>query len=204
MQHCHILDYGVGNIGSLSALFDSLGVAASLSARAADILASPLLVLPGVGSAQTAMRRLQVDGLLEPLRERHAAGKPILGICLGAQLLFEKLEESQSRGIGFIAGTVARIAGAARSHTGWSRLHWPEFRALGLACALKPADAFFFNHQYAFPRESLAQCVTSEGDVRVPAIYVREHLCGIQFHPEKSQAQGRLLMRNLLRKHYGL
>lgn len=203
MSRLHLLNYGTGNIGSLSALFDALGYAAVPTARQADILGSPLLVLPGVGSAITAMRRLAVGGLLEPLRERHRQGRPILGICLGAQLLFSHLEESQSDGLGFLTGTVARIPGGAKSHTGWSRLEWPEFRGLGLARALRPADTFFFNHQYALPRTSLARCVTAAGQPNLPALFVQDHLCGIQFHPEKSQSAGRLLVRNLLRFHYG-
>ncbi|HWA28515.1 MAG TPA: imidazole glycerol phosphate synthase subunit HisH [Lacunisphaera sp.] len=204
MKNFHLLDYGVGNIGSLLGMIESLGLAASLTDRRAEILESPLLVLPGVGSAQTAMRRLEADGLLDPLRERHALGRPILGICLGAQLLFETLEESGSAGIGFLRGTVARLAGAAKFHTGWSRLDWDEFHGLGLTTALKPADSFFFNHQYVLPRASIPRSATVAGRPHIPALYLHEHLCGIQFHPEKSQAQGRLLLRNLIHRHYGL
>lgn len=204
MSHVHILDYGTGNIGSLDAMFGALGYTTGLTARPREILDTPLLVLPGVGSAHIAMRRLERDGLLETLAERHAAGRPILGICLGAQLFFEKLEESQSRGIGFLKGTVARLTGAARSHTGWSRINWQEFAPLGLTRALKPTDPFFFNHQYVCPRASKPNSVGVADADEITALYLSDNLCGIQFHPEKSQHQGRLLVRNLLRSHYGL
>ncbi len=205
MKIVHILDYGVGNIGSLNRLFLSLGLSVVRAARPEQIAATPLLLLPGVGSAVTALERIHALGLLEPLRARHAAGRPILGICLGAQLLFSHLAEaSDSAGLGLLPGRVSPLNGSPSFHTGWSALDHERLTALGLARALRPTDTFFFNHQYVCPPAGAPRHVPVATLPDVPAIYLAEHLVGIQFHPEKSQGQGRLLVRNILEDHYGL
>jgi len=204
MKPAHLLDYGVGNIGSLTALLEALGYTATLTAEPEVIRNSPLLILPGVGSASTAMRQLHEKNILAALTARHEAKKPIVGVCLGAQLLFSYLEESESAGLGFLPGTVARLQGRTHFNTGWCRLDWNEFKPHGYATSLKPVDSFFFNHQYVFPRESIPGCVTIEGRPDIPAVYFTPHLCGIQFHPEKSQVQGRTLIRNIFRHYHGL
>lgn len=204
MKIVHLLDYGVGNIGSLTALFDSLGYAAALTANPATVRQSPLLVLPGVGSATTAMRRLHERNLIEPLRARHTDGRAIVGICLGAQLLFGYLDESQTEGLGFLPGTVGRLPERIRFNTGWRRLDWDRTKTNGFGTGLKESDTYFFNHQYVFPADGIPGCVTVEAEPEIPAMYFTPRLCGIQFHPEKSQGQGRLLMRNILRHYHGL
>ena len=204
MKVVHLLDYGVGNIGSLQTLFQSLGFAAVLTADPAAIEKSPLVVLPGVGSATTAMRELRGRGLVELLRTRHAAGRSIVGICLGAQLPFSYLEESQTEGLGLLTGRVARLPERVRFNTGWCRLDWNRTRTNGFGTGLKPTDTYFFNHQYAVPVDDCTRSVTVAGEPGIPAMYFTPHLCGIQFHPEKSQAPGRLLVRNILRHYHGL
>lgn len=201
----HILDYGVGNIGSLNRLFRSLGLSVVRATRPEQIATTPLLLLPGVGSAVTALERIHSLALLEPLRARHAAGKPILGICLGAQLLFSVLAEAgDAAGLGLLPGRVAPLTGSPSFHTGWSSLDHDRLIALGLARALRPADTYFFNHQYVCPPTGAPRHVSVAAMPQVPALYLAEHLVGIQFHPEKSQGQGRLLVRNILEDHYGL
>lgn len=204
MKTVHLLDYGTGNIGSLHALLDKLGYATAVTFDPVVIRQCPLLLLPGVGSASTAMTELTNRGLLEPLRERHAAGRPIIGICLGAQLLFSGLEESGTAGIGLLPGTVARLSDRVRFNTGWCRLDWDRTKTNGFGTGLRAADSYFFNHQYAFPAASLPDCVTVAAEPEIPAMFFTPNLCGIQFHPEKSQGQGRLLMRNILRHYHGL
>ena len=109
MKTVHLLDYGVGNIGSLAALIGDLGAVGLHTADHAVIRDCAVLVLPGVGSAFTALRELSARGLLAPLAARHAAGRPILGICLGAQLFFNHLDEAPGPGLGFLPGSVAPL-----------------------------------------------------------------------------------------------
>jgi len=201
MKHVHLLEYGVGNIGSLQSMFHALGYVPVLTANAAIVRDSPLVVLPGVGSAVTAIRRLRERDLIEPLRERHAAGRAIVGICLGAQLPFSFLEESQSEGLALLPGRVARLPERVRFNTGWRQLDWDRTQTNGFGIGLKETDTFFFNHQYAVPGGEERVSVVGEPDI--PAMYFLPHLCGIQFHPEKSQGPGRLLVRNILRHYHG-
>lgn len=203
MKIVHLLDYGTGNIGSLTAMLDSLGYGSVLTADPAVIRDCPLLLLPGVGSAGAAMAELGARGLRPALCDRHAAGRPIIGICLGAQLLFSRLEESDTDGLGFLPGTVARLPERVRFNTGWCRLEWDRSKLNGFATGLRPTDSYFFNHQYACPGASLPGGVTVAGEPGIPAMYFTADLCGLQFHPEKSQAPGRLLMRNVLRHYHG-
>jgi imidazole glycerol-phosphate synthase subunit HisH len=205
MTTMHILDYGVGNIGSLNRLFRSLGLSVVRATTRDQIAATPLLLLPGVGSAVTALERIHALGLSEPLRARYAAGKPILGICLGAQLVFSTLAEAgEAEGLGFLPGRVAPLHGSPSFHTGWSPLDHDQLTNLGLARALRPGDSYFFNHQYVCPPSSVPRQVPVGTLTHVPALYLAGHLVGIQFHPEKSQGQGRTLVRNILEDHYGL
>lgn len=204
MKTVHLLDYGTGNIGSLGALLEALGFLAVRTSDAATVRGSPLILLPGVGSASTAMAELNARGLLAPLRERHAAGRPIVGICLGAQLLFSFLEESGTEGLGLLPGAVQRLPDRLRFNTGWCRLDWDRTQTNGFGTGLRGSDSYFFNHQYAFPAASIPGCVTVENEPAVPAMFFTPNLCGIQFHPEKSQGPGRLLMRNILRHYHGL
>ncbi len=204
MKTVHLLDYGTGNIGSLNALLESLGCVGVLTADPAVVRDSPLLLLPGVGSASTAMAELSRLRLVVPLRERHAAGRPIVGVCLGAQLLFTFLEESGTAGLAVLPGTVARLPERVRFNTGWCRLDWDRAQTNGFGTGLRATDSYFFNHQYAFPCARLPGCVTVAAEPEIPAMFFTPNLCGIQFHPEKSQGQGRLLMRNILRHYHGL
>ncbi len=204
MKTVHLLDYGVGNIGSLVALVGALGGVGLLTADPAVIRECPVLILPGVGSAFTARRELAARGLLAPLAARHAARRPIIGICLGAQLLFEHLDEAPGPGLGFLQGRVAPLSGPVHFNTGWCALDWDALCATGFSTGLHQADTYFFNHQYVCPASSAERVVSIHGRAGVAALYVAGHLCGIQFHPEKSQAQGRRLMKNVLRFYHGL
>ncbi len=203
MKIVHLLDYGTGNIGSLTAMLDALGYGSVRTTEAAVIRDCPLLMLPGVGSAGAAMANLRSRGLLSALQARHEAGRPVIGICLGAQLLFSHLAESDVAGLGFLPGTVSRLPERVRFNTGWCRLEWDRSRLNGFATGLRAQDSFFFNHQYACPAADLPASVSVAGEPGIPALYFTDHLCGVQFHPEKSQAPGRLLMRNLLRHYHG-
>lgn len=201
MKSIHLVDYGVGNIGSLATLLDSLGYVCRVTSDATQIRETPMLLLPGVGSAATAMRELNRRGLVAPLQARHATGMPIIGICLGAQLMFTELIEAPGPGLGLLPGTVAPLAGAKRFNTGWCHIEWPPLLAAGVVRGLKSSDSFYFNHQYVLPPLLPGSGRTTSHlahDPNVPAIHLTDNLCGIQFHPEKSQVAGRRLMKNIL------
>ena len=204
MKLLGIVDYGSGNLGSLVAVFEALGIYAEVVREPEKIARPDLLVLPGVGAAGMSMERLEASGMAEALRERHAVGRPILGICLGAQLLCGFLQEGGCAGFGWIKGSVEPLGEYPFYNNGWCRLDFGALRKVGLARALSATSTFYFNHRYAMGRDAKMKCVAVEGRADLPAIYLDKVICAVQFHPEKSQQEGRVLLRNILEDHYGL
>lgn len=203
MKIIHLLDYGVGNIGSLTGLLERLDYVGVLTADVSVIAKCPVLLLPGVGSAVTALHELESRGLVHSLRERHSAGLPTVGICLGAQLFFSHLDEAGRNGLGFLDGGVSALEAGKGFNVGWGRMHWEALRGTGLATRLSPEDSFFFNHQYKFPLNGEPGVVSMEEFADIPAMFLNRNLCGLQFHPEKSQLPGTQLMKNILHYYYG-
>ena len=199
-----LVDYGTGNLGSLTTVFESLGIYAEVVREPERITKTDLMVLPGVGAAGLAMERLENSGMADGLRERHSAGRPILGICLGAQLLCGFLREGECEGFGWIKGNVEPLAEYPFYNNGWCHLDFGTLRKAGLARALSATSTFYFNHRYAMGRDTKMKCVAVEGRADLPAIYLDEVICAVQFHPEKSQREGRVFLRNILEDHYGL
>lgn len=178
-----VCEFGAGNVRSVVAAFRRLGVAATTTSIPADVADADLAVLPGVGSAASAMAGLRERGLDSALRERVDAGKPTLGICLGLQLALEKSEEDGGvGGLGILPGHAVRLRDGRVPRIGWA--------------AVEPGgDAFYFAHSYA--AETPAATARSEG---VVAIAESGSFVGVQFHPEKSAAAGaRFLERCLSR-----
>jgi imidazole glycerol phosphate synthase glutamine amidotransferase subunit len=173
-----VCDYGAGNVRSVAVAFRRLGAELVDDPRSAD-----LAVLPGVGSAASAMAGLRERGLDDVLRRRFEAGQPILGICLGLQLALEQSEEDGGvPGLGFLPGRARRLRGGRVPRIGWAVVE-PE------------GDAFYFAHSYR--AETPAATATSEGIVAAAAA---GSFVGVQFHPEKSGAAGaRFLERCLSR-----
>jgi imidazole glycerol phosphate synthase glutamine amidotransferase subunit len=173
-----ICDYGAGNVRSVAVAFRRLGAELVDDSAGAD-----LTVLPGVGSAASAMAGLRERGLDEALRGRFAAGRPILGICLGLQLALEETEEDGGvRGLGLLPGRAVRLRNGRVPRIGWAPVE-PE------------DEAFYFAHSYA--AVTPAATAYSEGIVAAAAA---GHFVGVQFHPEKSGAAGaRFLERCLSR-----
>jgi glutamine amidotransferase len=178
-----IADYGAGNTRSVTSAFRRLGADATVTSDPDGLLAADLAVLPGVGSAGTAMTALRERGLDEALRERVASDRPTLGICLGLQLALEESEEDGGvPGIGLLPGRAVRLREGRVPRMGWSPVE-----ALG--------ETFYFCHAYA--AETPAATATAEG---VTAVAERGSFLGVQFHPEKSGAAGaRFLERCLSR-----
>jgi imidazole glycerol phosphate synthase glutamine amidotransferase subunit len=178
-----ICRYGAGNVRSVELAFRRLGADVVAADSPADVLDADLAVLPGVGSAASAMAGLRERGLDDALRERAAAGRPVLGICLGLQIALDESEEDDGvAGLGLVAGRAVRLRTERIPRIGWA--------------AVDPGgEAFWFAHSYA--AETEAATATSEGLV---AVVESGAFTGVQFHPEKSGAAGaRYLERCLSR-----
>ena len=204
MTEVKILNYGSGNTGSLVTAFGKIGVNLTIIRAAEEILTADLVVLPGVGSAKSALSSLAETNLTDQLQERNRLGKPILGICLGAQILFDYLHEANLPGLGWLPGEVRPFEKIPHFNNGWCHIEWDSFSETRLTRGIKKSDTFYFNHQYYLPYNEGSQTATIEELPEVPAVCLKDHLCAIQFHPEKSQSPGALVLRNLIFDHYGL
>ncbi len=198
-----VVDYGSANFGSVVRAFSAIGHQAKIARNVADVVSSRLVVLPGVGHAGTSMQHLSDGWLRRALDDRHNAERPILGICLGAQVMYEELEESGSYGLGWLAGRVERLPAGHDHHTGWEQLDHEALRSSGLARGLTESSAFYFNHAYRLPQGRTKVEVLANSSTPIVALAQHGHLLGAQFHPEKSQEAGRLLLRNLMEDHIG-
>lgn len=199
-----VVDYGMGNLHSVYTKFKRLGVTCSVSAAHADIERADALVLPGVGHYGRAMDKLRQLDLLTLLTDRVlGAGVPVLGICLGMQLLMEHSEEGDVAGLGWLKGQTVRFRldggrGMKVPHIGWNSAE--PVRAHPIADGLGPDEGFYFVHSYhvelADPADALHQ--TTYGYPFVSAVQ-RDNLFGFQYHPEKSQDAGLRLFQNFIR-----
>ena len=179
-----IVDLSYGNIGSIQFAFERLGVTPMLTSDAQEIASTDRVVLPGVGAAGHAMRRIDELGLRECLR---ALAQPALGICLGMQLLFERSEEADTECLGIIPGAVRTIEpapGIPVPHMGWSKLDVRD-ETIGLASG----DYVYFAHGYAVdPGDTTVASAAYNREI--PAVVRKGNWLGAQFHPERSAAAG--------------
>lgn len=189
-----LLDSGGANIGSVQAAFARLGVDAPVSSDIASIRRATHVVLPGVGAAGSAMARLRTNGLDRLIP---TLTQPLLGICIGMQLLFERSEEGDCECLGLLPGAVRRLdeaQGLRVPHMGWNRLKATSAHPLidGLA------DAWtYFVHSFAVPSSPLALAEAMHGD-RFAAVVGHGRVFGAQFHPERSGRAGARFLRNFL------
>jgi glutamine amidotransferase len=202
MKKIKILNYGNGNLGSLLNTFNSINYPSSVIKNLNEIDEADLLVLPGVGSAMTASETFKNQELTEKLNQRNANQKPILGICLGAQFFFEYMHESRQRGLAWVSGEVNEMKSF---NTGWSQLDFESLKKYNLNKNLNKNDSFYFNHQYIFPNiPEISPYLIYDQKNLIPSIFLNDHLCGVQFHPEKSQSSGIKILSNILKIHYGI
>jgi glutamine amidotransferase len=190
-----VLSYGAGNIASVQFALERLGATVHLTADPAEVSNAERLILPGVGAAGYAMSRLSELGLVEPLR---AFPRPLLGVCLGQQLLFETSEEGGAPMLGLIPGTVRRIepdADRPVPHMGWSRLTLA--RPDPLLDGLEEGAYAYFVHSYACP-DGEATLARADYGGPVPAVVRSGNRWGCQFHPERSAAAGARILQNFL------
>ena len=194
-----IIDYGVGNLFSLASSFSAIGAEAVVTADPAVIRAADRLILPGVGAFEDAARKLRESGMADLVKEEAAGGKPIMGICLGMQMLFDKsFEYGEHEGLGLIKGSVRPIADVIPQdlkipHIGWNSLHFT--RPHPLFKYLKDGDHVYFVHSY-FAEKGIAECATSaEYGISFTASVWKDNIYGCQFHPEKSGDVGLNILR---------
>lgn len=197
-----IVDYGVGNIGSISNMIGKLGGHSQATGRIDDLLSAEKILLPGVGSFDHAMAKLSSLGLVETLQQIASKGVPLLGICLGMQLLAHSSEEGMLPGLGIIEGKVKRfkfegeLANLRVPHMGWNRVSQAKQHPLNRSL---DNARFYFVHSYYL------ECSEPE-DVLLWANYGRNfvagvsrgNVSGVQFHPEKSHRYGMQLLTNFL------
>jgi glutamine amidotransferase len=190
-----LVDGGGTNIGSVRYALERLGIRAELSADAARIRAASHVILPGVGAAGPGMARLHAAGLVDVMR---GLRQPVLGVCLGMQLLFEHSEEGDTACLGLLAGTVRHIPQSSNvriPHMGWNELRIE--RGDALVAGIGDGAFAYFVHSYAAPISSDTLASTEHG-MRLSAIVRRGNVCGMQFHPERSGAAGARLLANFL------
>ena len=194
-----IVDVGIGNIGSLRGALYSQGWDAEIITKAVDMAHVTHLFLPGVGSFAVAMRRLHAAGLVDPIRQHAAKGGPIMGICLGMQLLADRgVEGGVTEGLGLIPGDVIKFEKASQlrlPHVGWNELH-PQAEHI-LLKGVRPGVDFYFVHNYFFDARRETDIVgTTNYGFSYPSFVVNGSVIGVQFHPEKSQRNGLQLLDN--------
>ena len=195
-----IIDYGVGNIFSLCSSFRYIGANAKLTADADEVRRADKILLPGVGAFSDAAEKLRACGMWDVILEECASGKPLLGICLGMQMLFEKsYEYGEHRGLGLIPGEVVPIAPVVPKdykipHIGWNALHFrgeksPLFRYIN------EGDHVYFVHSYYAAGCEASTIATCEYSAELTAAVQRGNVFGTQFHPEKSGEVGLNILR---------
>jgi glutamine amidotransferase len=185
-----IADYGIGNLGSVTKAFRRYGAEVRLTGDPAELRAADALVLPGDGAFAATMEEVERHGLAPVLREAKDAGKPLLGICIGMQLLFEESEEhGRHRGLGFLPGRVRRFDGDLPvPHMGWNELR-PR-RPHPMLDGLEAGSYVYFVHSYYCDAPDDVVIASSDYGREFAAVVGRGSVVGVQFHPEKSQEVG--------------
>lgn len=194
-----IIDYGAGNTGNVRRALKRLGRECSLCRTPADARECILLILPGVGAFPPAMDRLRASGWVSFLQEWVAAGKSLLGICLGMQLLCEtSLEDGSTPGLGFIRGSVRLLQDTLRlPHMGWNQIRWQE-APKNLKQACPDGSNVYFVHSYALTESPDAAASTTVDGVSFVSLVHRGNVLGCQFHPERSGPVGLKLLEGIL------
>jgi len=199
MSDLLVLDYGAGNLRSVVRAVERVGGVPRVTNRAADVEAARVVILPGVGAAADTMRNLRACGLVEPVREFIASGRPFLGVCMGLQALLTYSEEGGRHDcLDIIPGVVRRLPdGQKVPHMGWNTVH--QTRPHPIFAGIPDQSYFYFLHSYHVEVED-GDCVIGETEYgRVfPAVVARDNIVATQFHPEKSGEHGLQVYANFL------
>ena len=195
-----IIDYGAGNLRSVRNTLTYLGADVRTVRTPDELDGAAKIVLPGVGAFGRGMAALDAAGFIAPLKEAAARGVPLIGICLGMQFLFEQSDEmGLHAGLGLLPGRVTRFpaTGPKVPHIGWNQLHRRRDDPL-LAGVSDGAYAYFVHSYYVDAADPADVLATTDYGIEYAAVVRRGNICGIQPHPEKSQAVGRQILRNFL------
>ena len=195
-----IIDYGVGNLFSLKCSFQSIGADICVTSDPEVIASADRIILPGVGAFEDAARKLRESGLDKVIKKECANGKPLLGICLGMQLLFERsFEYGEHEGLGLIKGSIRPIiddidADLKIQHIGWNALHFGDSKD-ELFKYLNEGDFVYFVHSYYGADCEESVIATTEYSAELTAAVRNKNVCGVQFHPEKSERVGLSILK---------
>ncbi len=193
----HIIDYGAGNLFSVQNALNYLQIENKITANPADLADADGIILPGVGAFRDAMTMLNESGFTEAIKVQAVAGKPILGICLGMQMLFEKgYEFGETDGLGLIPGNVVLIDGGGLKipHMGWNDL--TVLNDCPLSADVADGDYVYYVHSYrADTSDEYISCYTMYNE-KIPGLVYRDNVYGAQFHPEKSGQVGMNILKN--------
>jgi imidazole glycerol-phosphate synthase subunit HisH len=194
-----VIDYGAGNVTSVTRALRRLGAEVGTTNRPEEISDATCLVLPGVGHCAALIRALDAGGLRQPLLAAIARGTPFLGICLGLQVLYQTSAEApELSGLGIMRGNVEQLPQNVKlPHMGWNRLR--SVRDCRLLDDISSDAYFYFAHSYAAPADGPATGATCIHGREFTAVLETERIFGVQFHPEKSGSAGAKLLENFLR-----
>jgi len=190
-----LADYGAGNLRSVASAFARAGAETSITVDPAEVREAPLAVIAGVGHVESAAKGLAVNGLDNAIRDRVAAGRPVLGICVGMQLLFGVSEEGGS-GMEILGGSVRRVQAARVPHMGWNTL---EITQSGQLVDGLEGEDVYFAHSYAVePTDDGVVVAVADHGGRIVAAVQQGAVAGVQFHPERSARAGARILENAL------
>ena len=203
MSQVAIIDYGVGNLRSVEKAFAATGCDALISADEGILRAAQRLVLPGVGAFGACMKALKERGLDRVVHEKASEGTPLLGVCVGMQMLFEESDEFGSTpGLGLLKGSVRRFGNElVVPQVGWNRIHQKREHAL-FDGVEDGAFCYFVHSFYCQPRDEEVVVGETEYGQRYASVVARGNICGVQFHPEKSQDVGLRMLEELRDRIY--
>ncbi|MFC4737027.1 imidazole glycerol phosphate synthase subunit HisH [Bacillus daqingensis] len=202
-----IIDYGMGNLHSVTKALERIGHDPFLSEDPAELKQADMLILPGVGSFRDGMAELAKRGLDTFVIEWARDGKPLLGICLGMQLLFDESEENGStKGLGLLPGKVVRFRenGVKVPHMGWNKLHFKQ-PAHPVLYQVEEGHVYFVHSYYVEAgSDEVLVAVTDYADAEVPAVAASGSVWATQFHPEKSSSVGMSMLKNFVEQKGGV
>ena len=191
-----IVDYGMGNHASVLHSLRDIGFRVRVSDNSADLDAADVLMLPGVGAFSSAMAKLHERGLVDYLHKQTTLGRPLIGICLGMQLLTNaSYEHKHTVGLGLIPGDIVPFADHG-GHIGWNTLELSQNKS---PWSESDGEDFYFNHSFFYQGPSEYQIAVTQHLIPFPSIIQCDKVVGLQFHPEKSQLAGKTLLKNLIK-----
>ena len=193
-----VIDYDSGNLRSVTRALESQGGTPLITGDPSDFDGANAMILPGVGSGPAAMAALEQRGLVEPIKEYVASGKPFLGICLGLQLLMDSTEEGNAHCLGIVEGETKLLpSGLKIPHMGWNSVNFEGQHPL--VAGIPQGSYFYFVHSYyAAPENCKGVCGTTEYGIPFCSLYADGNLVATQFHPEKSGPAGLRIYKNFI------